>query len=94
MINPVPIPGDAWRIYKKYPLLNLGSFQPAGRNKPVDFFRGPQDMLDGIEKNRPHRLSAELGLHIFEIIEALQYPEQFNYQRQIKSEFPAISSYV
>jgi hypothetical protein len=65
-------------------------FNPAGPNKPVDFFRGPQDMLESIRQDKPHRLSGELGLHIVEIIETLQYPERFNHQRVIKSQFPPI----
>jgi hypothetical protein len=48
-------------------------------------------MLDCIRAGRPHRLSAELGLHIVEIIEALQYPERFNHHRVIESSFPPMA---
>jgi predicted dehydrogenase len=76
---------------RRFPLLNLGRFSKAAHGKPVDFFRGPQDMLDCIRAGRPHRLSAELGLHIVEIIEALQYPERFNHHRVIESSFPPMA---
>ncbi len=59
-------------------------------HKPVDFFHGPMGMIDAIREGRPHRLSAELGIHIVEIIEALQYPERFSSHKNIESDFPAI----
>jgi predicted dehydrogenase len=77
--------------FRNFPPLNMGRFRKAARGKPVDFFRGPQDMLDAIRNNQPHRLSAELGLHIVEIIEALQYPERFNHHRVIESSFPPLA---
>jgi predicted dehydrogenase len=77
--------------FRHFPPLNMGRFRKAARGKPVDFFRGPQDMLDAIRNNQPHRLSAELGLHIVEIIEALQYPERFNHHRVIESSFPPMA---
>lgn len=76
---------------RHFPPLNLGRFSKAARGKPVDFFRGPQDMLDCIRTGQPHRLSAEMGLHIVEIIEALQYPERFNHHRVIESSFPPMA---
>jgi hypothetical protein len=35
-------------------------------------------------------LSAELALHITELIEAIQYPERFSGRRQIESTFDPI----
>ncbi|MDJ0648922.1 MAG: Gfo/Idh/MocA family oxidoreductase [Xenococcaceae cyanobacterium MO_188.B19] len=86
----LPIPVNNWSLYKQYPMFKGKDFALAASRKPVDFFRGPQDMGDSIKRNQPHRLSGELGLHICELIEALQYPERFNYQRVISSEFPLI----
>lgn len=77
-------------LYERYPRVDLGPFAHAGHGKPVDFFRGPQDMLNCLRMNEPHRLSAELGVHIIEVTEALQYPERFSYQRVIESGFPPI----
>ncbi|MBK1986504.1 Gfo/Idh/MocA family oxidoreductase [Sphaerospermopsis aphanizomenoides BCCUSP55] len=80
--------------YEKYPMVKTKSFRPAGSGKFVDFFRGPQDMLESIQNNRPHRLSGELGLHIVEIIECLQYPQRFNHHKQIQSTFPKIQPLI
>ena len=67
-----------------------GEGRQAGRSKAVDFMRGPQDMADAIRDGRPHRLSGELGVHVVEMIEVLQYAEKFGYHRVIESRFPAI----
>lgn len=68
--------------------------QSAGRfvsfGKPVDFCRGPIEMVEAIQEKRPCRLSAELGLHITELTEALQHPERFAGRRRIKSTFSPI----
>lgn len=77
-------------FYQKYPLMNLGPYAVAGKRKPVSFLRGVQDMVDALRSGQPHRLSAELGLHIVEIIEALEYPERFNFRRTITSRFAPI----
>ncbi len=48
-----------------------------GPSKPVDFLRGPAEMAAAIREKRPCRLSADLGVHIVELVEALQHPERF-----------------
>lgn len=88
--NRILMPAHKWLLYNRYPMYRGEDFALAGPEKPVDFFRGPQDMLNCIKKNQPHRLSGELGLHIFDIIEVLQYPEKFNHRKVIKSEFPLL----
>ncbi|WP_353929771.1 Gfo/Idh/MocA family oxidoreductase [Okeanomitos corallinicola TIOX110] len=88
------IPTGNLGYYQRYPMLKGKSFQPAGSLKFVDFFRGPQDMLDAIKNNQPHRLSGELGLHIVELIECLQYPQKFNYHKEIETTFPAIEPLI
>ncbi|NET00588.1 MAG: Gfo/Idh/MocA family oxidoreductase [Sphaerospermopsis sp. SIO1G2] len=85
---------DNLGYYQRYPMLKSKSFQPASSTKLVDFLRGPQDMLDSIKNNQPHRLSAELGLHIVELIECLQYPQKFNYHKDIETTFPAIEPLI
>jgi predicted dehydrogenase len=59
--------------------------------KPVDFCRGPAEMAAAIKEQRPCRLSAELGLHVTEMIEALQYPERFGGRKLISSTFAPIA---
>jgi predicted dehydrogenase len=82
--------GDEWRLKRKYPWARKRSSVRLDRSKPVDFNRGPAEMVEAIRQKRPCRLSAKLGLHILEIVEALQYPERFGYRRTICSEFEAV----
>jgi predicted dehydrogenase len=79
-----------WPLYRTFSRPTGVAFTDAGPNKPVDFLRGPQDMLDAIRQQRPHRLTGELGIHVVELIEALQYPERFAGRRDIHSSFPLI----
>ena len=69
--------------------------QPRGRfvseSKPVDFCRGPAELASAVRENRICRLSPELGLHIVELIEGLQYPERFAGRRVIGSTFAPIA---
>ena len=62
-----------------------------GPDKPVDFCLGPAEMADAIRHKRPCRLSAELGWHITELIERLQYPERFAGRPEIASGFDPIA---
>jgi hypothetical protein len=48
-------------------------------------------MAAAIKEQRPCRLSAELGLHVTEMIEALQYPERFGGRKLISSTFAPIA---
>jgi predicted dehydrogenase len=86
------LPGSEinWHFWHKYPLGRkpLGSFVSGG--KPVDFCRGPAELADAILQKRPCRLSAQLGWHIVELIESLQYPERFGFQRKLTSTFDPI----
>ena len=79
-----------WRYRKRLPLVG----QPRGKllsdTKPVDFCRGPAELAAAVRENRPCRLSAELGIHIVELVETLQYPERFCSRRQINSTFAPI----
>ncbi|MBI4240098.1 MAG: Gfo/Idh/MocA family oxidoreductase [Candidatus Rokubacteria bacterium] len=82
--------GNSWRLNRKYPFARKPERRSSGRYKPVDFCRGPAELADAIREKRPCRLSAELGMHITELIEALQYPERFGGQREIESTFDPI----
>jgi hypothetical protein len=62
----------------------------SGGGKPVDFMRGPQELADAIHEKRPCRLSPELGLHMTELIETLQYPERFPRPRILRTSFAPI----
>jgi predicted dehydrogenase len=58
--------------------------------KPVDFCRGPAELLASIREKRVCRLSGELGLHVTELVHALQYPDAVAQPREISSGFAPI----
>jgi len=87
----VPWSGDDWHFQRKVPFARRLARVLVHANKPVDFLRGPSEMAEAIQQKRPCRLSPELGVHIVEIIEALQYPERFGGSRKIQSTFPPIA---
>ena len=60
----------------------------AAPDKPVDFMLGVRDMAEAIRDDRPHRLSADLAIHIVELVEALQHPERRGHHRPVESSFP------
>jgi predicted dehydrogenase len=82
--------GNHWRLHRKYPFARKSAIRSSSRYKPVDFCRGPAEMAEAILEKRPCRLSGELGTHITELIEALQYPERFGGRREIESGFDPI----
>jgi hypothetical protein len=75
---------------RKYPFAREPTKFLVGTSKPVDFNRGPSELAEAIRLNRHCRLSARLGLHVVELIEALQYPERFGGKRTITSRFDPI----
>jgi hypothetical protein len=79
-----------WRFQRKYPFARKPSGRFVSWGKPVDFCRGPAEMAEAIREQRPCRLSAQLGLHITELIETLQHPESFGWRRRIESSFAPI----
>lgn len=86
----VPWSGNEWLMRKKLPFARKPSPIRVSAGKPVDFCRGPSELAAAIREKRACRLSAQLGLHLVELIEALQYPERFGNVRKIESTFPAI----
>jgi predicted dehydrogenase len=79
-----------WRVWRKYPMPRVSTRLFAGPDKLVDFCRGPAELADAIRENRQCRLSPELAWHITELIERLQYPEQFVGQPNLSSTFEPI----
>jgi predicted dehydrogenase len=88
----IHLPGfeQEWQVWTKYPLTRRPSGRFVSSDKPVDFSRGPAEMADAIKHKRTCRLSAELGWHITELIERLQYPERFVGRPEVKSKFAPI----
>jgi predicted dehydrogenase len=79
-----------WHLWKTIPLKKRPPARLVSPGKPVDFCRGPAELAAAIGQKRPCRLSAELGWHITELIESLQYPERFGFRRKLVSTFDAI----
>jgi predicted dehydrogenase len=86
----LPFSITALKFERKYPYARKPDFRGSKSNKPVDFLRGPAEMAEAIREGRPCRLSPELGLHMTELIETLQYPERFESPRTINSRFDPI----
>ena len=91
--NAFKFPGHEteWHLWRRYPPVVLKTQQVAEPNKPVDFCRGIAELAEAIAQKRPCRLSAELGAHITELIERLQYPERFGEKRDVASRFAPIA---
>jgi predicted dehydrogenase len=79
-----------WHIWRRYPMVRKPPARLLSGDKSVDFCRGPAEMADSIRHKRPCRLSPELGWHITELIEHLQFPERFGNQREVISSFDPI----
>ncbi len=86
----VPWAWQGWRFEKRLPFARHPSAHLPRRGKRVDFCRGPVDLVDSVREQRACRLSAELGAHVVEMIETLQYPERFVIPRTLATTFPAI----
>jgi predicted dehydrogenase len=81
---------DERHFMRKYPFARKPANVIVDSEKPVDFNRGPSELAEAIQQRRPCRLSSRLGLHIVELIEALQFPERYNGKRTITSRFDPI----
>ncbi len=87
----LPWPPGPSRLYRRYRPVDLGRpMHRAAPDKPVDFMLGVRDMAEAIRDDRPHRLSAELAIHIVELVESLQHPERRGHHREVESSFPPI----
>jgi predicted dehydrogenase len=65
---------EGWASWKTWPYSETPpSWMKSGR-KLVDFMRGPAEMAAALRENRPCKVPAEVGWHVTELIEALQYP--------------------
>jgi predicted dehydrogenase len=74
----------------KYPFARTPTGVVVDGDKPVDFNRGPAELAEAIMEQRLCRLSGRLGLHIVELVEALQYPSVSGAKRAISSTFDPV----
>jgi len=80
-----------WHLRRRLPQVRPSPVRLADESKPVDFCRGPAELAAAVAEGRDCRLSPELGVHIVELIEVLQYPQRFGGSRQLRSTFPPIA---
>ena len=72
---------------RRYPSRRSQPGAQVSPDKPVDFLLGPAELAAAVRERRPPRLSPELGAHIVEIVEALQYPERFGFRKELTTTF-------
>jgi len=82
-------PGPEVWFQQKLPPVAQGSRRVVSAAKPVDFLRGPAEMAAAIHQKRPCQLSAEFGLHILEIVEALQHPAREGGRKVLTTTLPS-----
>jgi predicted dehydrogenase len=88
LINPNR--GQEWKSVETLRVKANPRHRFAGATKRVDFCRGVAELASAIQEKRPSRLSADLGVHVVELIEALQYPERLGGRKQLLSTLPPI----
>lgn len=84
----LPAPGDAL-LARPLPFARRPA-TPVRADKPVDFCLGIAEQADAIAAQRPARLSGDLGAHIVEQVERLQYPERFAGRPELRTTFAAM----
>jgi predicted dehydrogenase len=85
----LPWRGREWDWPRRLPLVSRPSGKFVSSGKPVDFCRGPAEMAAAIREGRLCKLTPELGVHVVELVEALQYPERFGGRKQTVTTFAA-----
>ena len=94
-VAPLTIVGDGGIIYvdtlRRRACLYTQPSKRVRRRRQTGRFQSRSVRIGRGRQKRPCRLSGRLGLHIVELIEALQYPERFGARRAIASRFDAIA---
>ena len=80
ILDRLPWPVQAFALHEKYPFARNTKFINAAPGKPVDFMSGPVDLVNATKEERPHRLGADLGIHMVELINELQFPTESKYK--------------
>jgi len=78
---------ERWLGWRSVPYVETPPRWMRSGHKLVDFLRGPSEMVAAHVERRPCRLSPELGWHIAELIEALQYPPTGGGRTKMQSTF-------
>ncbi len=83
-------PPDRFRFRRRYPYATKRPRHLVNRKKRVDFSLGPQEFAAAIREDRPCRLDARVGVHVVELINALQYPDPEHSRRLVSTRFDPI----
>ncbi len=83
----VPVAADHILGFRKIRSGNTSPKKLVSSGNRVDFLRGPAQMAKAIAEGTCPVLSAELGIHIVELVESLQYPGESCGVRLLKSSF-------
>lgn len=79
-----------WHLRSRVPVVRTASKRFVSASKRVDFCRGPAELAAAIGEGRPSRMSADLAVHITELVELLQDSPPEAGRRRLSSTFPAI----
>jgi hypothetical protein len=83
-------PSSDLLFQRRYPFCREPRAHHAGVDKPVDFLRGPDELIDAIREQRECRLSGRFAAHVVELTERLQWPDRFASTR-VDTTFPPIA---
>lgn len=87
LIDSLPWPSSDFILYEKLPFSLPAQENSVSRDKRVDFMLGPVELAKAIHENRPHRLAFDFGLHVFEQVEMLQYPDKYAGTKELTTSF-------
>lgn len=80
-----------FRFRKRVPWAVAAPPRVVSKRKRVDFSLGPLELAAAIAEDRPCRLDADLGVHVVELINALQYPDPERGKQGITTRFAPIA---
>ena len=79
-----------FRFRKRVPFAVAAPPRVVSGRKRVDFSLGPLELAAAVAEGRPCRLDADMGVHVVDLINALQYPDSQAGKQTIDSRFAAI----
>lgn len=81
-------------LQSPYPFATDAPHRVVNRRKRVDFSSGPRELAAAVREDRPCRLDGTLGVHVVELINALQYPKDGGERRIIETRVDPIEPLV
>lgn len=87
----LPWGSQRFRLHRRVPFATDPPPRVVSSRKRVDFSLGPLELAAAITEQRPCRLDARLGVHVVELIHALQHPDPTQAKQIIHSRFDPIA---